>query len=802
MSQKNLIYREFLMLSRNLSIYLVFTLMFAMSQSANSQGLGSLKPETYTIAGITVEGNIYSDAETVISLSGLRIGESINYPVDAKIQKAVTNIWQRKQFSKVDIVIDRISQVGLFLIIKVDEFPRLNAIVIENNDKVDELDIRKAAGKIRGDIISNYELYLIKSNIKKLYDKEGLTFAQIDMELQMTDTSNYANILIYIEEGIEFKVASINFEGNEVFSDSDLADAFDETSTKSWWQFWKSAKFDQIKYEEDKKLLINFFQSEGYIDAQILSDTIIYDEVKKRVHITLNVSEGPKVYVRDIKFKGNTIYTDEVLLNRLEFKPGDPYNVERFQMNLSGNESQTDASSLYMDNGYLQARLIPQLQRVPPDSVDIVINIFENDRFRVGKVHIVGNTKTKDKVIRRELYTRPGDFFDRSAIIRSVRALQVMQYFNPESLRPDIKPSESDNTAVDVIYKVEERSTDTFNASIGFAGSFGLTGALGFTFNNFSILEPLRGGGGQIFNLSWEFGQANRYRTFSLGVTEPWLFDTPTTVGFNIFDTYYRYLDLNQSRTGIGINLGRRFKWPDDYWRGDFTTRYQLNNNRTASFYYRQGEYTELSIGQKISRISFNNMFFPSTGSKFTFSTDFAMGAIGLGQTDYIKNELNFEMYNPISKIEGMDRLVFMIAAKVGYITGFQSDTTISPIELYRMGGNGLSGFSVVPLRGYPDNKIGSGRGSRVMSKYTAELRFAVSLDPMPIYLYAFAEAGNVWDNLRNTDPFDLKRSAGMGVQLMVAPIGVIGFSYGFGFDPLGVNEEKSGWRFLFHLGQ
>lgn len=483
-------------------------------------------------------------------------------------------------------------------------------------------------------------------------------------------------------------------------------------------------------------------------------------------------------------------------------KKGDPYNVELFQKNLTGNESQTDASSLYMDNGYLQARLIPQLFRVPPDSVDIVINIFENDRFRVGKVHIVGNTKTKDKVIRRELYTRPGDYFDRSAIIRSVRALQVMQYFNPESLRPDIKPSETDNTAVDVIYKVEERSTDTFNASIGFAGTFGLTGAIGFTFNNFSVLEPLRGGGGQIFNLNWEFGQANRYRTFSLGITEPWLFDTPTTVGFNIFDTYFRYLDLNQSRTGIGINLGRRFKWPDDYWRGDFTTRYQINDNKTASFYYRQGRYTEISIGQRISRISFNNMFFPSTGSRFSLGTDFAMGAIGLGETDYIKNEINFEMFNPIYKIEGMDRLVFMIGAKLGYITGFKSDTTISPIELYRMGGNGLSGFSVTPLRGYPDNKIGSGTGSRVMSKYTAELRFAISLDPMPIYIYGFAEAGNVWDNLRNADPFDLKRSAGIGVQLMVAPIGIIGFSYGYGFDTLGDSPEKSGWRFLFHLGQ
>ncbi len=788
--------------SRNLKYFtLIFFALFANIMLAQDFGSFSSQ-QAYTLAGITVEGNVYSDTETIIALSGLRIGESINYPVDNKIQKAVSNIWERKQFSYVDIVVDRISPVGIFLVIKIREFERLNAIIVENNKKIDDFDIRKAVGKIRGDIISNFELHNIKRNLKKLYADEGLNFAQIDIELRKTDTANYSDIYIYVDEGIIFRVASIEFEGNQNFTNSELAGTFEETSTKSWWQFWKSAKFDQTKYADDKQLLVKYLQNEGYIDARILSDSVIYDEAKKRVHIKLNISEGPRLFVRDITFKGNTIYPGEILMRRLEFKKGDPYNLELFQKNLTGNESQTDASSLYMDNGYLQARLIPQLFRVPPDSVDIVINIFENDRFRVGKVHIVGNTKTKDKVIRRELYTRPGDYFDRSAIIRSVRALQVMQYFNPESLRPDIKPSETDNTAVDVIYKVEERSTDTFNASIGFAGTFGLTGAIGFTFNNFSLLEPLRGGGGQIFNLNLEFGQANRHRTFSLGITEPWLFDTPTTVGFNIFDTYFSYLDLNQSRTGIGINLGRRFKWPDDYWRGDLTTRYQVNDNKTASLYYRQGKYTEISVGQRISRISLNNMFFPSTGSRFSIGTDFAMGAIGLGETDYIKNEINFEMFNPVTKIEGMDRLVLMIGAKLGYITGFKSDTTISPIELYRMGGNGLSGFSVTPLRGYPDNKIGSGRGSRVMSKYTAELRFAISLDPMPIYIYGFAEAGNVWDNLRNTDPFDLKRSAGIGVQLMVAPIGIIGFSYGYGFDTLGDSPEKSGWRFLFHLGQ
>jgi outer membrane protein insertion porin family len=795
------------MLLKILKIFSVFLLVSSglYAQFGGMPAQGSSLEESvqkYNIAGISVEGNKYSDSETIITLSGLRVGEDIQYPFDPKIQSAIQNIWDRKQFSNVKLTVDNITPVGVFLRIEVEEYSRLNKIIIENNDELDDFDIEEATGKIRGDIISNYDLYLMEQNIKKKYAEEGLLYAKVEIDKQETENPGYIDLSIYVEEGIEFRVRSVTFEGNEFIDDKELKKSFEETKEKSWWRFWRSAKFDNDKFDEDLELLVKHYKSQGFIDAAVLQDTIVYDEEEERVDIRVKVDEGQKVYVRNITFEGNTVYPDKILKDRLEFKKGDPYDMTKFEMNLLGNENQSDASSLYLDNGYLQAMLQPKEIRVASDTVDIVVNVYENDRYTINKVKIVGNSKTKDKVIRRELYTRPGDYFDRSAIIRSIRALGVLQYFNPEGLQPDVQPSATDATAVDIIYKVEERSTDTFNASVGFAGSFGLTGAVGLTFNNFSITEPLKGGGGQIFNFNWEFGQANRYRTFSLGFTEPWLMDEPTTVGFNIFDTYYNFSTLEQRRTGVALNFGRRFKWPDDYWRGDWSLRYILNDNATSSIYYREGKYSEVTLGQRISRISINNTFFPSRGSKFTFSNDLAMGALNIGATDYLKTELKFEMYNPLWQVENSDKLVFMMSSEFGYITGISTDTTISQIELYRMGGNGLGGFNVTPLRGYPDNEVGNRTGNRLMSKYTAELRFAVALDPMPVYLYGFAEAGNVWTDLNRSDIFDLKRAAGVGVQMMINPIGIIGFSYGYGFDTYGTSETVSGWKFLFHLGQ
>lgn len=779
--------------------YSIFICLFLCIHISSAQfAENTSKP--LTILGLTVEGNMFVDAQTIITLSNLHIGDVITLPYDTKIQEATLNIWKRRQFHKVDIKIDKITDDGVFLAIEVEEYPRINDIIIKDNDKIDTKDLMKHVQKNKGEILSNYDTMLIKKRMKTAYNEEGLAFAQISPEIRYTDNPNYVDLYLFVDEGTKFKVRSITFNGNTHFSDKELAGAFKDTKTKSWWQFWRSAKFDEKKYEEDKILLGDFLKKNGYIDGEIINDSVNYDVENGWVNISIDLIEGNQYYVRNIDFEGNTIYPDELLSSRLDFEKGDIYDAEKFKKNLEGNEDQSDAASLYLDNGYLQARLIPNELRIASDSVDIKVYVYEGTRFKIGKVEIVGNTKTKDKVIRRELFTMPGDYFDRSAVIRSIRALGMLNYFNPEKLLPDVAPSKIDNTSVDIVYNVEERSTDTFNASVGFAGSFGLTASVGLSFNNFSILEPIRGGSGQMLNLNLEIGQLNRYQTFSLGFTEPWLNDEPTTLGFNLFDTRYSYY-FDMRRTGGSVNIGRRFKWPDDYWRGDWNFRVMYNDIGTDD----QTSFIpglEVTIAQQFSRISLNNQFFPSVGSKFTFANNFAMGALGVGTTDYLKTDIGFDIYNPLMQIKGQDRLVLMLSSKWGYIVGLESDSTIPPIERYYMGGNGLSGWGVTPMRGYADRSFGPDDGSYVLAKYTTELRFAISLDPMPIYVYAFAEAGNIWQSFGKTDPFNLKRSAGIGVHLFIQPIGMLGFSYGFGFDPVYGGTKPSGWQFLFHIGQ
>lgn len=434
---------------------------------------------------------------------------------------------------------------------------------------------------------------------------------------------------------------------------------------------------------------------------------------------------------------------------------------------------------------------------------------------------------------------RPGDFFNRAAIIRSVRFLGQLNFFNPEKLRPDVKLA--DNSQVDVTFKVEERSNDTFNASFGYAGAFGFTGSVGITLNNFSVSEPLQGGGGQIFNLNYERGggignqgggfnnsfAGGALSTFTLGLTEPWLFDEPTTLGFNIFDTQNFF--FSNQRTGASINIGRRLRWPDDFFRADWVLQ-GLNNQilqggaiiNAQNAFFAQG--LEFALSQTISRISIDNGMFPTEGSRFVLLSKVSGGSLGLGQMDYFKNQLTLESYTPLLQIAEQNRLALRLNAELGYVTGLNPATElIPPLELYYMGGTVLGGFAITPLRGYPDRQIGPRtpqegnpqgtvpQGGRAMMLLNAELRFAVTLNPVPIYAMAFVEAGNVWDRASSINPFDLKRSAGVGVRFLINPIGLLGFDYAYGFDPiLGLdgtrigdsNGTSPGWRFHFQFGR
>lgn len=806
--------------------------IFSQAQRAN-----------YQILGISVAGNKSADATTIIVNTGLKVGDEIEVPGDQTIS-AIKRLWALNIFSDVQIIIERTIDDGVFLLIQVEEHPRIEDVVFKGNDEFDESDLRKEASFVRGQILKPQEVFTTKRKIKELYYDEGylntivtpltyefsradttddeiiITWRQSDdfskeMETiydynssrpsRVTNKAKDRQLLVYeIEEGDEVSIRSIIFNGNESFEDGDLASEFEETSYYRWWKFWSSSNFNKEDFEEDKKLLTTFYRKEGFRDFEILKDSIAYTTDPSEIDLVIDVREGPKYKVRNIDWQGNTIYADQELSERLDFIKGDVFNYEKFNQNLRFNERQDDVSSLYQDFGYLAFRIDAKEEKVAEDSLDIHITLNEGNRFRIGKIDITGNDKTKDKVVRRELFTIPGDYFSRNNIFRSVQQLANLRYFNVEKLYDtgvDYRPE--DDSTVSVIYNVEEQSSDFFNASVGYSGSYGMSGAIGLTLTNFSITEPFQLGAGQTLNFQWQFGVGSLYRTFSLGFTEPWFLDTPTMVGFDIYDTRQNYVyDLSQF--GLSIKAGRKLTWPDNYFYLSGFFRFQYNNIIDGGGYYTEALTRQYSLGITLSRTDIDNPVFPSRGSKFSVGAQISGGPILPGDVDYYEFNFMTEWYK---RLFNSNRFAFFTSVEMGYMEELTAETIIQPFEFYYMGGNGLI-VATTPLRGYDDRTVGprnSGGeiiGGRVKTKFTAELRAALALDPMPIYVLAFAEAGNVFYDLKSADLFNLRRSVGVGLRLLVNPVGLLGFDLGYGFDRMDVDGQDPQWQFHFQFGQ
>ena len=816
---------------------LILTLIFSTSLFAQ-------QARTYKILGISVEGNKSADASTIISSSGLKIGDEVQIPGDQTLN-AIRQLWSLNIFSDVQIINERQVADGIFLLIKVEEYPRLEKVVVEGNDEIDTDDIMEKVTFLRGSILKPQEIAKLIGRIKQLYADDGYLNAEIipkryiyytadtiDNDITVTwrqekDFSDelpveyeesdrvYSNLIdkikdrivlkLEIDEGDEVVVRKITFTGNKAFDDGDLRGEMDETEESKWWKFWSSADFHPDKFEKDKQLIIDYYRSQGYRDAEILSDSLDFYNNNQDLAININIYEGPQYKVRNIIWEGNTVYPDEVLTQRLGFSKGDIYDYKKFQMNLRGNEKQNDVSALYLDNGYLTFNIEPEEKRVAEDSVDLTIKVEERKQFRVSKVHVAGNTKTMDKVIRRELYTVPGDYFNRALLLRSVQQLANLQYFNVEKLYgpQGIGTKIETDSTVAVTFNVEEKSSDYLNASVGYSGSFGFSGSVGVTLTNFSIARPFSMGGGQILNFNWQFGVGNIYRTFTIGFTEPWLFDTPTSVGVEFFDTRQQYVyDLRQS--GATLRVGRRLKWPDDFFYIQGLFRYQYNNVIEGRNVYLEGKTNQFTLGATISRKNIDNPIFPSLGSTVSFSTEVSGGPFLPGDVDYVKLGFSAEWYK---RIFNSNRFVFYTSSELGYIDELVKNTPIQPFERYYMGGNGLV-IATVSLRGYEDRSVGPRNlagyviGGNVMTKFTSELRFAVTLEPIPLYLIAFAEAGNVFESFEKTDIFDLRRSVGFGARILINPIGLIGFDLGYGFDRKITDGADPKWLFHFQFGK
>ena len=766
-----------------------------------------LQQKQYKILGISVAGNKLSEPAAIIGNSGLKIGDEITVPGE-QTRNAILRLWNLKIFANVDIQAENFIENGVYLLIMVEEFPRLEKVEYAGNEELDADDLDKKINLTKGQIISPQEISRVSKVIKKAYEEEGYLQAQISSELiDAPDASSKGRKILKftVDEGYDARVREIQFFGNTHFEDDELESELPDVNTTSWWKFWRSGKLERKKYDEAKKKLVEFYKKNGFRDAELVSDSVVFSEDKEDIILKLVVFEGPQFKIRNITWEGNTVFPTEALEQRLGFLPGEVYDMEKFEQNLRGNQDQTDVASMYLDNGYLTVQLEPEEHKIGENEIDIAIRVRERNQFKIAGVDIRGNTKTQERVIRRELYVRPGDYFSRSNIIRSIRQLSVLNYFNPEKIKPDTKFVDDKN--VDIVLEVEEKSSDTFNASVGYSGAFGATGALGLTFNNFDITEPFSGGGGQVLNFDWQFGEGSRYRTFSVSFREPWVYDTPTSFGFSLYDTKQDYYYSIHQQGGT-ISLGRRFKFPDDYFSATWTFRFQRLDvqNVGSSYYYQQGQSSQLSISQVIQRNSVNSPLFPTQGSNISLFTEIAGAPILPGTAQYNKHLFSVDWYMPVLN---SSRVALYFGSQVGAIFPYKKDSYVPYIETYYMGGTGLGQIATTPLRGYEDRSIGPVNAggqyipAHAMAKHTAELRFNVALNPIPIYFLAFAEAGNTWENLAKSEMFDLKRSAGLGARLLINPIGLLGFDYGYGYDNVDAGiKSPAGWKFHFQFGR
>jgi len=817
-------------------------------------------PREYSLAGITVDGVVHLDHEIIIQKSGLKRGEKIIIPGE-KISKAILNLWEQGLFSEIDIIKEKTQGNNLFLRIKLKERERMSRYSFSGISKSEADQLRDDLDLYSGKIITEALLMKVKNISKNYFVGKGYFKASANINRIKDTLVNNSNILkINIDKGQRFKINEIEIIGNQSISTNKIKRFMKETKERKWYRFFKRSKFQYSLFNEDKKNIISKYNDLAHRDAQIISDTI-YDFDEKSINVSFTIREGKQYYIRKIEWSGNQKYSTGLLDTVLGIKRGDLYNKSILDTKLFMNPNGTDISSLYMDDGYLFFQVNPIEKRVELDSVDLEIKIYEGKQARIKNISVSGNTKTSDYVILRDMYTHPGDLFSRDAIIRTQRQLSQNGYFDPEKLAVNPLPNPTDGT-VDIEYIVEERPNDQIELSGGW-GNNSLVGTLGVTFNNFSAKKffkkgswsPLPSGDGQRLSIR---AQSSGYffQSYNMSFTEPWLGgkkpNSFTISAYHSVQSYDRkFLQdtndtegnkiINQNRriikiTGISLGLGKRLKWPDDYFSVYYELGYQYYdlNNFGNVFSFSNGYVNNPYVKWNISRNSLDQTIYPRTGSSISLtlkSSIYPYSRLELMNKEgfithnnlpdqekykYLQfNKIKFttSWFTPISRDK---KLVVNTRLGFGLLNGWNKDLGAPPFERFYLGGSGLSGFSldgreIIALRGYDDQSMSSPTGDRLISKYTLELRYPVSLNPSAtIFMLGFLEAGNTWDEYKKYNPFKVKRSAGVGLRVFLPMFGLLGLDYGFGFDPLdpGASGEinhntqiqTKGYRGQFHF--
>jgi len=800
------------------------------------------KGKEYLLGGMTVTGLKKFSEETVKVFTGLRVGQLIKLPGD-KLTSAIKKLYETKQFSNVDVYLSKIDGAAVYLQFDVIELPQLNNIVVTGVKKAKARELKKDTELKKGTMVTDNLLVTSSNYFKKKYTDKGFLKAKVSINTQK-DTSgvNTVNMSVHIDKGNRIKIKAISFQGNDAFSDKKLRGAMSNTKRKMLGRFWKSSKYIEDKYKEDLESIIEKYSRLGYRDARIISDQLIWND-DNTISLKIDVEEGRQYYFSDILFVGNKNYTDEHLQKILRIDKGDVYNGTVLKERVNGDNTPTsvDIQTLYHNNGFLFSNINAIETKVENDSITVEIRIREDEQATIKKVTVLGNDKTNDHVIYRELRVKPGDLFSRSKIIRSIREIGQLGFFDA-NVSPDVKPDYQNKTA-DIDFTVVEKGASQIELQGGYGGG-AFIGTLGLSFNNFAIrnlfkkeaYKPLPMGDGQ--KLSLRLQASRTYSTYSFSFTEPWLGGKkPQSFSFSIYNSnQYQFnyqtgiVDKSQSLSIIGasIGLGKRLQWPDDFFQLSQSISYQnlsLNNYgfRIGPEILNNASLNNLSYSVTLSRNSAGpSLIFPTYGSEFSIGAKLTFpyslvnkkdySGLGLAEKykwmEYYKVSFKGKWYTAFT-----DKLVLMTNMEGGFLGHYNDKVGAVPFEHYFVGGDGLASYQLdgretIGLRGYENNRLSSINGGTIYNRFQLELRYSITDKPSAsIYTLGFLEAGNSYDNFNNYNPFQLKRSAGLGIRIFMPAFGLLGIDFAHGFDALPIynnvpNAPKSGWQTHFIIGR
>ncbi len=801
-------------------------------------------PKKYILGGVEMEGAVYLDTTILIhNIAGLAIGQTINMPGE-EVSRAIDNLWRQGFFSDIQVLIAKMEEDKIYLLIKVEERPRLAKFSFLGLSKNQAKNLKDEVKIKSGDIVNEYLKNKASTNIKGYYIGKGFSNVTVAVNEVNDTTSRNSSILVFkVQKGDKVRIGDIVFEGNANIASSKLYRTLKDTKRYRWY-FFQGGKFKESEYQDDKEKVIARYNNLGYRDAQIKTDTV-YSIKSNRLVIHIKIVEGNQYHFRKINWIGNTKYTIEQLNQVLGLHNGDIYNQSLLDKKLTYNEGGLDVSSLYMDDGYLFFNITPVEVLVENDSIDLEMRIYEGKQAIINSITIKGNTKTSDHVILREIRSKPGDKFSRANIIRTQRELSQMGIFDPE--KGNVVPTPHPETGtVDIEYTVEEKPSDQIELQGGWGGGY-IVGTLGLTLNNFSAQKlfrksewtPIPSGDAQRLSVKAQSSGAY-YTSFNASFSEPWLGGKrPNMFSVSTYYTilssdYLKYSDPSKSLMkiiGASVGLGKHLKWPDDFFSINHALTYQLydlhnyqliavKNNDGINEVFNNGISHNVNYKGTIARNSIDNPIFPTSGSNFSlsvlltppfsaFQKNFDYNNATLAQrnklVEYHKWRFDAQWFTPLPK-----KFVLYAKASFGFMGTYKKAFDVPPFDRYVMGGSELTGYAnfntePIGLRGYADRSLtqiyeNHNGGSTIFNRYTMELRYPVTTgQAATIYLLAFAEAGKPYNSFKYFNPFELYRSAGAGVKVFLPMLGLLGLDYGWGFDnPTGVKKGN----FHFSIGQ